>query len=434
MKKQLFLTLILCISFTGCGNKQPVNDVIMETEVTQENSDIIEFNFEETQQVSTTIETELETVTKNDYSLSDYFEFCEKEEQHLLDEVQKAKTQMDMTENARKRFEVWDAALNNVWNILITILAEDEKEALRLEEKEWIEYKDKEIEKIGIETGGGSIQPMLEYDKATEITKERAYELKEILENLPDSTNAELENEISSMFEAFVEESKIPDTVDEAIITEPKYVTIDLSITEETYIEGDAVIPLKLEILSQKDNGVSMADEWYLEQELSLPMKGSSWDCFYDDMYEYQWIGESLYIYEKETGDCLYVLEYPTDKWYVNGPNAYLKDGIFYGGSVMNGYAMPDTCFMFAYDLNNDRLLWRSADQTYNTMNFVVRDNIIICGYGFTAENDYLYQLNMNTGEIIDKIELNKMPDLLIEQDGKLYVHTYSYDYVIGME
>ena len=395
---------------------------------------LIEFNFEETQQVSTTIETELETVTKTDYSLSDYFEFCEKEEQHLLDEVQKAKTQMDMTENARKRFELWDAALNNVWNILMTILAEDEKEELRLEEKEWIEYKDKEIEKIGIETGGGSIQPMLEYDKATEITKERAYELKEILENLPDSTNAELENEISSMFEAFVEESKIPDTVDEAIITKPKYVTIDLSTTEETYIEGDAVIPLKLEILSQKDNGVSMADEWYLEQELSLPMKGSSWDCFYDDMYEYQWIGESLYIYEKETGDCLYVLEYPTDKWYVNGPNAYLKDGIFYGGSVMNGYAMPNTCFMFAYDLNNDRLLWRSADQTYNTMNFVVRDNIIICGYGFTAENDYLYQLNMNTGEIIDKIELNKMPDLLIEQDGKLYVHTYSYDYVIGME
>jgi len=218
------------------------------------------------------------------------------------------------------------------------------------------------------------------------------------------------------------------------MVTEPKYVTIDLSITEETYIEGDAVIPLKLEILSQKDNGVSMADEWYLEQELSLPMKGSSWDCFYDDMYEYQWIGESLYIYEKETGDCLYVLEYPTDKWYVNGPNAYLKDGIFYGGSVMNGYAMPNTCFMFAYDLNNNKLLWRSADQTYNTMNFVVRDNIIICGYGFTAENDYLYQLNMNTGEIIDKIELNKMPDLLIEQDGKLYVHTYSYDYVIGME
>ena len=88
MKKQLFLTLIICTLFTGCGNKQPVNDVIMETEVIQENSDIIEFNFEETQQVSTTIETELETVTKTDYSLSDYFEFCEKEEQYLLAQTQ----------------------------------------------------------------------------------------------------------------------------------------------------------------------------------------------------------------------------------------------------------------------------------------------------------------------------------------------------------
>jgi len=86
---------------------------------------------------------------------------------------------------------------------------------------------------------------------------------------------------------------------------------------------------------------------------------------------------------------------------------------------------------MFAYDLNNGKLLWRSADQSYNTMNFIVKGDIIICGYGFTDERDYLYQINRNTGEIIDKMELKKMPDLLVEQDGKLYVHTYSYDYVI---
>lgn len=40
----------------------------------------------------------------------------------------------------------------------------------------------------------------------------------------------------------------------------------------------------------------------------------------------------------------------------------------------------------------------------------------------------------MNTGEIIDKLELKKMPDLLVEQDGKIYVHTYSYDYVIEID
>lgn len=73
----------------------------------------------------------------------------------------------------------------------------------------------------------------------------------------------------------------------------------------------------------------------------------------------------------------------------------------------MNGYAQPDTCFMFAYDLENEKLMWRSADQTYNSMNFLVK------------------------GEVIDRLPLKKMPDLLTEKDDRLYVHTYSYDYVI---
>lgn len=73
----------------------------------------------------------------------------------------------------------------------------------------------------------------------------------------------------------------------------------------------------------------------------------------------------------------------------------------------MNGYAQPDTCFMFAYDLENEKLMWRSADQTYNSMNFLVK------------------------GEVIDRLTLKKMPDLMAEKDDRLYVHTYSYDYVI---
>ena len=132
-----------------------------------------------------------------------------------------------------------------------------------------------------------------------------------------------------------------------------------------------------------------------------------------------------------EIKDQYILVQYPTDKWYINGNNAWLKDGIFYGASVTNGYAEPDSCFMFAYDLEQHKLLWRSADQSYNSMNFVVKGDVILCGYGFTAEDDYLYQINRNTGEILDRLELKKMPDLLVEQDGKLYVHTYSYDYVI---
>ena len=235
-------------------------------------------------------------------------------------------------------------------------------------------------------------------------------------------------NKTENMEIAEVEEAEVAETV------EPKYITIDFNGVTETHAEGDSITPLKWNILSEEDNGIDFADEWYASENLSLPMIGTDWNSFSDENYEYLWEGEDLYIYENGTGNCLYVLHYPTDKWYVNGNNAYLKDGIFYGASVANGYAQPNTCFVFAYDLENEKLLWRSADQTYNSMNFLVKGDVIFCGYGFTAEDDYLYQLDKNTGEIIDRLLLKKMPDLIVEQDGKLYVHTYSYNYVIEIE
>jgi len=258
-----------------------------------------------------------------------------------------------------------------------------------------------------------------------------------------DAENPALEEEEASRNENALpneedEEDVKENTSKEEIAVEPKYITIDLSGVKETHIEGEAVEPLKLQIISEEYNNIDWANDWYERENLSLPMIGNEWNHFYDDTYEYLWADDELYIFDRQISNsdthCLYVLQYPTDKWYINGNNAWLKDGIFYGASVTNGYAEPDSCFMFAYDLEQDKLLWRSADQSYNSMNFVVKGDVILCGYGFTAEDDYLYQINRNTGEILDRLELKKMPDLLVEQDGKLYVHTYSYDYVIDMQ
>lgn len=215
---------------------------------------------------------------------------------------------------------------------------------------------------------------------------------------------------------------------------ETKYITIDLSGVGEIHPKGDAVSPLTLKIVSEEENGIDFANEWYESKQLSLPMVGKEWNNFYDDEYQYIWSGDALYIYENISGNCLYVMEYPTDKWYINGNNACLLDDIFYGISVTNGYAQPDSCFMFAYDLENNKLLWRSGDQTCNTMNFIVKKDVIICGYGFTSEKDYFYQLNLHTGEVIASLELKKQPDLLVPQDNMLYVHTYSYNYTIEMQ
>ena len=223
-------------------------------------------------------------------------------------------------------------------------------------------------------------------------------------------------------------------TAESSSESETKYITIDLSTVKETHPTSDAAAPFDLKIVSEEENGIDFANEWYDSKGLSLPMTGTDWNSFYDDNYQYLWSGEELYIFENGTGNCLYVLTYPTDKWYINGNNACLRDGIFYGASVTNGYAQPDTCFMFAYDLENDKLLWRSADQTCNSMNFIVKDNVIICGYGFTSEDDYLYQLDLHTGEILSSLKLKKQPDLLVYQDNTLYVHTYSYNYTIEIK
>ena len=223
-------------------------------------------------------------------------------------------------------------------------------------------------------------------------------------------------------------------TAESSSESETKYITIDLSTVKETHPTSDAAAPFDLKIVSEEENGIDFANEWYDSENLSLPMIGTDWNSFYDDNYQYLWSGEELYIFENGTGNCLYVLTYPTDKWYINGNNACLRDGIFYGASVTNGYAQPDTCFMFAYDLEDNKLLWRSADQTYNSMNFIVKDNVILCGYGFTSEDDYLYQLDLHTGEVLSRLTLKKQPDLLVYQDNTLYVHTYSYNYTIEIE
>ena len=223
-------------------------------------------------------------------------------------------------------------------------------------------------------------------------------------------------------------------TAESSSESETKYITIDLSTVKETHPTSDAAASFDLKIVSEEENGIDFANEWYDSKGLSLPMIGTDWNNFYDDNYQYLWSGEELYIFENGTGNCLYVLTYPTDKWYINGNNACLRDGIFYGASVTNGYAQPDTCFMFAYDLEDNKLLWRSADQTNNSMNFILKDNVILCGYGFTSEDDYLYQLDLHTGEILSRLKLKKQPDLLVYQDHMLYVHTYSYNYTIEIE
>ena len=215
--------------------------------------------------------------------------------------------------------------------------------------------------------------------------------------------------------------------------------------------------PLVLTLVSESGNNISNPDDWFAENQLYLPMINGSlaesamqihkepdidydyWErfadtVFSDENYIYEWCPTDISAYNKETMELLYYVQVESDTWYIMGNCAYVRDGILYTCNIFNGYAMPNSCYLMAYDLENGELLWRSEDQTFNSMNFIVKGDVIICGYGFTAEDDYIYQISMRTGKTISKTAVSKMPDLLVEQDGKLYVHTYSYDYVFEIE
>lgn len=236
----------------------------------------------------------------------------------------------------------------------------------------------------------------------------------------------------------------------------PKVSSIDFTNIDVCFNEtAETALPVTLTVVSENDNKISQIKDWFVENELFLPMLSFEWEdmltpaedaptinwelffygtAFYDDNYIYDWTSSELNIYDRNSNQLLHTISYQMDQWYLMGNCAYLRDGILYIGCLYNGYAMPDTCYILAYDIENEKVLWRSEDQTYNTMNFIVKDDVIICGYGFTAEKDYIYQLDMNTGKVISKTELKKMPELLVEKDGQLYVHTYSYDYILDMK
>lgn len=237
----------------------------------------------------------------------------------------------------------------------------------------------------------------------------------------------------------------------EATMPKIKVVDIDFLSCEVQFVEiEENATPYTLSMISEQKNNVSEVLDWFGENNLLLPMLDSTWEsyvqpneniinlgmkfeyqtAFYDENYIYEWTTNFLNIYDVKTGQQLYAINYELDKWYLMGNCAYLEDDILYIGSISRYYASPGASFLIAYDLDKDELLWRSEDQTYNSMNFIVKDDVIICGYGFTDEPDYIYQIDMHTGKIIDKTELKKMPDLLVEKDGQLFVHTYDYDYV----
>jgi hypothetical protein len=180
----------------------------------------------------------------------------------------------------------------------------------------------------------------------------------------------------------------------------------------------------------------------------SLPYSDGTYFYQGENPVEYDYMYNELYIYNSDQSELIYDLNlyelcngpdaeegrYSSTTEYLNW--AQLYEGTLYISTVHAGYASenPWSNYIVAIDPEAKEVLWRSAPLTNNASNFLIVDDTIICGYGFTAEPDYIYLLDRFTGDEVDKIKVNSAPYQFEIVGDTLYVATYNtaYEFRIG--
>lgn len=89
--------------------------------------------------------------------------------------------QSDMNLLAKDIYVLWDDEINKIWRYLKDTLDKKAMDSLTIEQREWIKKKENEIKEAGSVYEGGSIQPMIEFLKGAELTRDRVYELLEYI-------------------------------------------------------------------------------------------------------------------------------------------------------------------------------------------------------------------------------------------------------------
>lgn len=108
--------------------------------------------------------------------------------------------------------------------------------------------------------------------------------------------------------------------------------------------------------------------------------------------------------------------------------------GILYVANAHPTYAKSSygrNAYVSAIDPTKRKLLWRSPALVANADNFVLLNDTIVSGYGFTAEPDYLYALDRATGKVKGRVLLPSAPIVIARHGDELTVTTYDHRVVV---
>lgn len=112
---------------------------------------------------------------------------------------------------------------------------------------------------------------------------------------------------------------------------------------------------------------------------------------------------------------------------------AEADDGVLYVSNAHRTYSEisgGSNGYITALDMNTLEVLWRSDPLVSNSENFLLLDDVIVTGYGFTDEDDFVYLLDRATGEVIESVAVPSAPEYFHIYWNTLYVRCYDTDCV----
>jgi hypothetical protein len=89
--------------------------------------------------------------------------------------------------------------------------------------------------------------------------------------------------------------------------------------------------------------------------------------------------------------------------------------------------------YLTAIDLDTGKVRWRSPSLVANAGNFLVVKGMVVSGYGFTAEKDWLYLLDAKTGRVRHRLALPSMAEQLMRRGDRIVVRCYDAKVVVRL-
>lgn len=283
----------------------------------------------------------------------------------------------------------------------------------------------------------GEFEILLPYDKYPEIVQ-AAYVPKESFDK----------EKMVVVSEGFAEQVEVSIHEEATVITVPNKSWSSYSEDGRGMDDGEHVAISKI---SEEKTDWLDTEVWADKNGFEVASLPYSDDKYIYEGYnpmEYEYMSNGLKIYDAATNLLLYDLDLYT---LCNGPDeetgrysattqyirwAKIYDGTLYVSVGHNGYASVESksSYIVAIVPDTGYVLWRSEPLVSNANNFQIVKDTIICGYGFTAEDDFIYLLDRFTGQRMDKIKVNSGPDQFEVLGDTLYVATYNTAYEFKIE